>query len=73
MVFDAPLSKIDSTHIKNVMECLPETASQVIFFIREEKDLDAITSETKNKIGKTYYIKKVSEKHSEIRSEKEED
>ena len=73
LVFDAPLSKIDSTHIKNVMECLPETASQVIFFIREEKDLDAITSETKNKIGKTYYIKKVSEKHSEIRSEKEED
>ena len=73
LVFDAPLSKIDSTHIKNVMECLPDTASQVIFFIREEKDLDAITDETKSKIGKRYYIKKVSEKHSEIRTEKEED
>ena len=55
------------------MECLPDTASQVIFFIREEKDLDAITDETKSKIGKRYYIKKVSEKHSEIRTEKEED
>lgn len=73
LVFDAPLSKIDSIHIKNVMECLPDTASQVVFFIREEKDLDAITDETKNRIGKSYYIKKISEKHSEIRSEKEED
>lgn len=73
LVFDAPLSKIDSIHIKNVMECLPDTASQVVFFIREEKDLDAITDETKNRIGKSYYIKKISEKHSEIRSGKEED
>ena len=73
LVFDAPLSKIDSVHIKNVMECLPETASQVIFFIREEKDLDAITDETKAKIGKKLFIKKISEKHSEIRNEKEED
>lgn len=73
LVFDAPLSKIDSIHIKNVMECLPDTASQVIFFIREEKDLDAITDETKERIGKSYYIKKITEKHSEIRSGKEED
>ena len=72
LVFDAPLSKIDSIHIKNVMECLPDTASQVIFFIREEKDLDAMTAETKNRIGKSYYIKKITEKHSEIRSRKEE-
>lgn len=73
LVFDAPLSKIDSIHIKNVMECLPSIASQVIFFIREEKDLDAITDETKNKIGKSYYIKKISEKYSEIKLGKEND
>lgn len=72
LVFDAPLSKIDSVHIKNVMECLPETASQVIVFIREKRDLDAITDKTKNKVGKEFYIKKISEKHSEISSNKEE-
>lgn len=73
LVFDAPLSKIDSIHIRNVMECLPDTASQVIFFIREERDLAAITDRTKNRIGRSYYIKKISEKHSEIRLVKEED
>lgn len=72
LVFDAPLSKIDSVHIKNVMECLPEIATQVIVFIREERDLEAITEKTQNKIGKELHIKKISEKHSEISSNKEE-
>ncbi len=72
LIFDAPLSKIDSVHIRNVMECLPEIASQVIVFIREKKDLDAITDKTKNKVGQEFYIKKISEKHSEISSNDEE-
>lgn len=66
LVFDAPLSKIDSEHIRNVMECLSETASQVIAFIREKKDLEAITDKTRKKIGKEFYIRKISERCSEI-------
>lgn len=70
LIFDAPLSKIDSEHIRNVMECLPEIASQVIIFIREEKDLDAIADNTREKIGKEYYINKFTETHSKISSSK---
>lgn len=66
LVFDAPLSKIDSVHRKNVMSSLPEIASQVIIFTREEKDLEDITNETKLKIGTEYQINKISEKCSEI-------
>lgn len=67
LVFDAPLSKIDSIHRRNVMKCLPEVASQVIIFTREKKDLEDILEETRNKIGREYYINKITEKNSEIK------
>jgi len=67
LVFDAPLSKIDSIHRRNVMKCLPEVASQVIIFTREKKDLEDILEETRNKIGQEYYINKITEKNSEIK------
>lgn len=73
LVFDAPLSKIDSVHRKNVMSCLPNVASQVIVFTREKKDLEDITDETKAKIGKEYYINKISEKYSKVSDEEEDD
>lgn len=66
LVFDAPLSKLDSIHRKNVMECLPSVASQVIIFISEEKDLDDISENTRNMINKQYGINKINEIHSEI-------
>ena len=66
LVFDAPLSKLDSIHRKNVMECLPSVASQVIIFISEEKDLNDITENTRSKISKQYGINKINEIHSEI-------
>ena len=71
LVFDAPLSKIDSVHRRNVMSSLPEIASQVIIFTREEKDLEDITAETREKINYSYNINKISEKCSEIITNKE--
>ena len=71
LVFDAPLSKIDSIHRKNVMSCLPGVASQVIIFTREKKDLDDISPETREKISVEYNIEKLSEKNSKVVSEKE--
>lgn len=72
LVFDAPLSKIDSIHRRNVMECLPEVASQIIIFTREQKDLEDITQETKNRISAQYQIEKISEKYSRISESKRE-
>jgi hypothetical protein len=71
LIFDAPFSKIDSHHRAKVMEALPEIASQVILFTREEKDLEDMNKKTKNKIGINYKIKKISEKHSEIEIKEE--
>ena len=71
MLPDAPLSKIDSVHRRNVMSSLPEIASQVILFTREEKDLDDITEETREKIGREYIINKITEKCSHLEPKKE--
>lgn len=72
LVFDAPLSKIDSVHRRNVMNCLPNVASQLIVFTREKKDLEDISEETKSKIAVEYNIEKISEKKSRIINQKEE-
>ena len=72
LVLDAPLSNIDSIHRKNVMECLPEVASQVIVFTREKKDLEDISEETKEKDSKEYFIDKTTEKYSKISTERRE-
>lgn len=72
LVFDAPLSKIDSVHRRNVMECLSEVAGQVIVFTRERKDLEDITNETRAKINMEYNIEKITEKYSKITIDKKE-
>lgn len=66
LVFDAPLSNVGSYERKNIMRYLPNVASQIIIFTREEKDLSDIDEETKNKISKIYKINKYSEKYSHI-------
>ncbi len=71
LVFDAPLSKIDSIHRKNVMSCLPDVASQVIIFTREKKDLDDISDDTRSKITTKYHIDKVTEKNSMLKKEED--
>lgn len=73
LVLDAPLSNIDSVHRRNVMECLPEVASQIIVFTREKKDLEDISEETNKRIKKEYFIDKISEKDSQIVTERSDD
>ncbi len=69
LVFDAPLSNVGSYERKNIMHYLPEVASQIIVFTREEKDLEDIDSETKQRIGEVYNINKHTEKYSTIEKE----
>lgn len=69
LVFDAPLSNVGSYERKNIMHYLPEVASQVIVFTREEKDLEDIDSQTKAKIASVYRIHKYTETYSEIQKE----
>lgn len=69
LVFDAPLSNVGSYERKNIMHYLPEVASQIIIFTREEKDLEDIDDETKEKISSVYKINKYTEKHSDIQKE----
>lgn len=69
LVFDAPLSNVGSFERKNIMHYLPEVASQIIVFTREEKDLEDIDEETRNKISQIYKINKFSEKYSHIEKE----
>ena len=69
LVFDAPLSNVGSYERKNIMHYLPEVASQIIVFTREEKDLEDIDEETKQKIGMVYRINKHTEKYSTIEKE----
>ena len=69
LVFDAPLSNVGSYERRNIMHYLPEVASQIIVFTREEKDLEDIDKETKEKINKVYKINKYTEKYSHIEKE----
>lgn len=73
LVLDAPLSNIDSIHRRNVMDCLPEIASQIIFFIWEKKELNDISEEAKAKISQEYTIHKINEAHSEVIVERRKD
>lgn len=60
LVMDAPLSAFDKRRIKTVCEALPETAEQVIIFI---KDTDGELAETHmgTKIGSRHSFEKINE------------
>ena len=60
LVMDAPLSAFDKRRIKTVCEALPETAEQVIIFI---KDTDGELAETHMgaKIGSRHSFEKINE------------
>lgn len=60
LVMDAPLSTFDKRRIKTVCEALPETAEQVIIFI---KDTDGELAEEYmgNRIGSRHYFDKKNE------------
>ena len=60
LVMDAPLSAFDKRRIKTVCEALPETAEQVIIFI---KDTDGELAEDYmgNRIGSRHYFDKKNE------------
>jgi len=60
LVMDAPLSAFDKRRIKTVCEALPETAEQVIIFI---KDTDGELAETYmgTKIGSRHSFEKINE------------
>ena len=60
LVMDAPLSALDKRRIKTVCEALPETAEQVIIFI---KDTDGELAEDYmgNRIGSRHQFDKKNE------------
>lgn len=66
LVMDAPLSFFDKERIKTVCNSLPQTAEQVIIFI---KDTDGEIAEEylKDKIGKKYSLKKIDEFETRIK------
>ena len=65
LVMDAPLSAFDKRRIKAVCEAIPETAEQVIVFI---KDTDGELAEEHlgNKIMKKHYFEKIDEFHTKL-------
>lgn len=58
MVMDAPFSKVDSAHMKNLAERLPNVAEQVIIFVMD-KDWDLVKDELGKKLGAKYTLEKV--------------
>ena len=67
-VLDAPFSTLDEEHMKNTIKSLPPIANQVIIFTMK-KDIDQYKKDENNKIGKSYYLNKVSEKYTEIKED----
>ncbi len=65
IVMDAPFSKADDTHIKNISEVLPEVAEQVILVVMK-KDWGYAKDAMGEKLGKLYEINKFSESCSTV-------
>lgn len=68
LIMDAPFSNADEMHIANISKVLPEIAEQVIMFVMQ-KDWNYAKSVLENKVGKKYYLDKVSETHTRLCSE----
>jgi len=65
LVLDAPFSNVDEQHVINISKVLPEVAGQLILIVME-KDWNYAAEKLKSKVGKTYYLNKVSETYTEI-------
>ncbi len=65
LVMDAPLSAFDKRRIKAICSCIPETAEQVIIFI---KDTDGELAEEHlgSKIMTRHYFEKIDEFHTRL-------
>ncbi|MBD5410223.1 MAG: AAA family ATPase [Treponema sp.] len=66
LVMDAPLSKFDKKHIKNICENIPRLAEQVIIFIKDT-DGDIAKEYLSEKIGKEHRFNKISETETELK------
>lgn len=60
LIMDAPFSNTDEEHIRNICSTLPLYCNQ-LFIVVIEKDYNVAKDDLKNKIGKKYQIKKISE------------
>ena len=60
LVMDAPLSKFDKEHIKNICENIPKLAEQVVIFIKDT-DGDIAKEYLSEKIGKEHRFIKINE------------
>lgn len=65
LVMDAPLSAFDKRRIKAVCDAIPETAEQVIIFIKDT-DGDLAEEHLGNKVMKRHYLEKIDEFHTKL-------
>lgn len=65
LVMDAPLSAFDKRRIKAICEAIPETAEQVVIFI---KDTDGELAEEHlgTKVATRHYLEKIDEFHTKL-------
>ena len=60
LIMDAPFSKADEMHVKNISKVLPTVAEQVLMFVMK-KDFSHAEDDMSRYIGKRYYLEKKSE------------
>jgi DNA sulfur modification protein DndD len=60
LVMDGPFSNADEKHIENIAKIMPEVAEQILIFVMH-KDWNHAEKVLKNRIAKTYELKKQSE------------
>ena len=65
LVMDAPLSAFDKRRIKAVCDAIPDTAEQVIIFIKDT-DGDLAEEHLGNKVLKRHYLEKIDELHTRL-------
>jgi DNA sulfur modification protein DndD len=60
LIMDAPFSNADEGHVKNISQILPEIAEQIVMFVME-KDWSFAEPVMGHRVGKSYYLDKISE------------
>ncbi len=65
LVMDAPFSNADELHTTNISKVLPEIAEQIIMFVMK-KDWKYAEPVLREKIGKQYFLKKITETFTQI-------
>ena len=66
LVMDAPFSNADEVHTTNISEILPKIADQVIMFVMQ-KDWKYAEPVLRERIGKQYFLEKISETLTKIK------